>query len=144
MHDDLVNRNLTVDCPDRLRLADIAEHVTSEGKVYLCAIKSSVQDRRTVDYAIDVLMKFRLAVTLSGQRRDLPLLRRRVHYIDRGSRVQSRKFVWALKRHPMAGSIGRVEAVGHKVAIKPLLNLLQKNVLDHLRGTAGRDRDLDR
>ncbi|MDT5012361.1 MAG: hypothetical protein QOH57_3978 [Mycobacterium sp.] len=45
----------------RLWLTDITEHVTGEGKLYLCAIKD-VYSNRIVGYSIDSRMKARLAV----------------------------------------------------------------------------------
>jgi putative transposase len=39
VHDDLVKRDVTADTPNELWLADITEHRTGEGKLYLCAIK---------------------------------------------------------------------------------------------------------
>ncbi|MFG1850057.1 hypothetical protein [Micromonospora carbonacea] len=52
MHDDLVRRKFTTDGPNRLWLADITEHRTAEGKLYLCAIKD-VWSHRIVGYSID-------------------------------------------------------------------------------------------
>ncbi|MFJ5035990.1 DDE-type integrase/transposase/recombinase [Streptomyces sp. NPDC088560] len=62
VHDDLVRRDFTADGPNRLWLADITEHATGEGKLYLCAIKD-VFSNRIVGYSIDTRMKSRLAVT---------------------------------------------------------------------------------
>jgi putative transposase len=45
-----------------LWLADITEHPTREGKLYLCAIKD-VFSNRIVGYCIDSRMKSRLATT---------------------------------------------------------------------------------
>ena len=47
--------------PNQLWLADITEHRTGEGKLYLCAIKD-VYSNRIVGYSIDSRMKSRLAV----------------------------------------------------------------------------------
>ncbi|WP_438802945.1 hypothetical protein [Isoptericola croceus] len=44
-HDDLVRRDLTAQAPNWLWLTDITEHPTSEGKVYLCAIKDVYSNR---------------------------------------------------------------------------------------------------
>ncbi len=49
---------------------------------------------------------------------------------DRRSQFRSRKFVRALGRHGMAGSIGRVGAAGDNAAMESFFSLLQKNVLD--------------
>jgi putative transposase len=61
VHDDLVKRDFTADGPSRLWLADITEHRTDEGNLYLCAIKD-VWSNRIVGYSIDSRMKSRLAV----------------------------------------------------------------------------------
>ena len=54
-------RTFTADGPNQLWLADITEHRTGEGKLYLCAIKD-VFWNRIVGYSIDSRMKSRLAV----------------------------------------------------------------------------------
>ena len=51
--------------------ADITEHWTGEGKLYLCAIKD-VYSNRIVGYSIDSRMKSRLAVAALEQRRRAP------------------------------------------------------------------------
>ncbi len=52
-----------------------------------------------------------------------------VHW-DRGSQFRSRKFLAALVRHGLAGSMGRVGAAGDNTAMESFFALLQKNVLD--------------
>ena len=52
VHDDLVERDFTANRPNQLWLADITEHKTAEGKLYLCAIKD-VHSNRIVGYSID-------------------------------------------------------------------------------------------
>ncbi|MGW4669136.1 IS3 family transposase [Streptomyces sp. NPDC004324] len=130
VHEDLVRRDFTADGPNRLWLADITEHATGEGKLYVCAIKD-VFSNRIVGYSIDTRMKSRLAVTALGN----AVARREqvdgcILHSDRGSQFRSRKFVRALDRHRMAGSIGRVGAAGDNAAMESFLSLLQKNVLD--------------
>ncbi|MFF4283627.1 DDE-type integrase/transposase/recombinase [Streptomyces kronopolitis] len=61
VHDDLVRRDFTATCANRLWLADITEHATGEGKLYLCAVKDAFSNR-IVGYSIDERMKSRLAV----------------------------------------------------------------------------------
>ena len=60
VHDDLVGRDFTSVAPNQLWLSDITEHRTSEGKLYLCAIKDMFSNR-IVGYSIDSRMKSRLA-----------------------------------------------------------------------------------
>ncbi|MFB6537598.1 IS3 family transposase, partial [Streptomyces noursei] len=120
----------TASGPNRLWLTDITEHATDEGKLYLCAIKD-VFSNSIVGYSIDVRMKSRLAVTALD---NAVARREHVHgcvlHSDRGSQFRSRKFVQALDRHRMTGSIGRVGAAGDNAAMECFFSLLQKNVLD--------------
>jgi transposase InsO family protein len=134
VHDDLVRRDFTADAPNTLWLADITEHWTREGKLYLCAIKD-VFSNRIVGYSIDSRMKSRIAVAAL----DNAVARRSaegvdvagcVLHTDRGSQFRSRKLVHQLNRHDMAGSMGRVGAAGDNAAMESFFSLLQKNVLD--------------
>jgi putative transposase len=134
VHDDLVERKFLADSPNMLWLTDITEHHTSEGKLYLCAVKD-VFSNRIVGYSIDSRMKARLAVDALGS----AVARRRtagievagcVVHSDRGSQFRSRKFVRALGFHAMVGSMGRVGACGDNAAMESFFALLQKNVLD--------------
>jgi putative transposase len=130
VHDDLVRRDFTADGPNRLWLADITEHRTGEGKLYLCAIKD-VWSNRIVGYSIDSRMKSRLAVNAVhnavARRADVAGC---VLHTDRGSQFRSRKFVRALNQHHMIGSMGRVGAAGDNAAMESFFGLLQNNVLD--------------
>jgi len=133
VHDDLVERDFTANRPNQLWLADITEHKTAEGKLYLCAIKD-VHSNRIVGYSIDSRMKSRLAVDAlrsavarRGQTAGCIL------HTDRGSQFRSRKFVRALHGHDMVGSMGRVGAAGDNAAMESFFALLQKNVLDRRR-----------
>jgi len=130
VHDDLVLRDFTADAPNQLWLADITEHWTREGKLYVCAIKD-VYSNRIVGYSIDSRMKSRLAVAALNHavaRRDD--VAGCVLHTDRGSQFRSRKFVHALNRQSMVGSMGRVGAAGDNAAMESFFSLLQKNVLD--------------
>ena len=53
-----------------------------------------------------------------------------VIHTDMGSQFRGRKFVAALNRHDMVGSMGRVGAAGDNAAMESFFALLQKNVLD--------------
>ncbi len=136
-HDDLVNRDFTASEPNELWLTDITEHPTAEGKVYLCAIKD-VYSNRIVGYSISDRMKSRLAV----QALENAVARRRVEgadvagcivHSDRGSQFRSRKFLAALRRHGLVGSMGQVASAGDNAAMESFFSLLQKNVLDRRR-----------
>jgi transposase InsO family protein len=129
VHDDLVQRQFTAAGPNQLWLTDITEHWTGEGKLYLCAIKD-VFSNRIVGYSIDERMTAELAVNalrMAIQRR-CPV-GTTVHS-DRGSQFRSRRFVLALSRAGLVGSMGRVGAAGDNAAMESFFALLQKNVLD--------------
>ncbi|AKS35853.1 integrase [Mycolicibacterium goodii] len=133
VHDDLVERDFTAEAPNQLWLADITEHRTGEGKLYLCAIKD-VFSNRIVGYSIDSQMKSRLATTALAS----AVARRGevagcILHSDRGSQFRSRKFVHALHHHDMVGSMGRVGAAGDNAAMESFFSLLQKNVLNRRR-----------
>jgi putative transposase len=142
-HDDLVNREFTASAPNELWLTDITEHPTSEGKVYLCAIKD-VYSNRIVGYSISDRMKSSLAVDALNS----AVARRAVEgrevagcivHSDRGSQFRSRKFLAALRRHDLRGSMGQVASAGDNAAMESFFALLQKNVLDRRRWTTRED-----
>nr|WP_255499311.1 DDE-type integrase/transposase/recombinase [Aeromicrobium senzhongii] len=116
--------------PERVWLAHITEHWTGEGKLYLCAIKD-VYSNRIVGYSIDSLMKSRVAVEalnkVVASRGDVAGCGLQT---DRVSQLRSRKFVHALHRHAMIGSMGRVGSAGDNAAMESFFSLLQKIVLD--------------
>lgn len=143
VHDDLsavtdrhgvIRHEFRAQTPNQLWLADITEHWTLEGKLYLCAVKD-VYFNRIVVYSIDSWMKSRLAVEalnnavarrwqVCGDVADCVL------YTAREPQFRSRKFVHALNRHGMVGSMGHVGAAGDNVAMESWFALLQKSVLD--------------
>ncbi len=143
VHDDLLavtdangwtRHEFTAQHPNQLWLADITEHWTDDGKLYVCAVKD-VYSNRIVGYTIDSRMKSRIAVAAL----DNAVARRRaegadvagcVLHTDRGSQFRSRKLVRTLNRHTMVGSMGRVGAAGDNAAMESFFSLLQKNVLD--------------
>ena len=49
------------------------------------------------------------------------------------AQFRSRRFIHALGRHEMVGSMGRVGAAGDNAAMESFFSLLQKNVLDRRR-----------
>ena len=112
VHDDLVERDFSATAPNTLWLADITEHWTREGKLYVCAIKDV--------YSIALAHRSAEGADVAGC----------VLHTDRGAQFRSRKLVHQLNRHQMAGSMGRVGAAGDNAAMESFFSLLQKNVLD--------------
>jgi transposase InsO family protein len=133
-HDDLVCRNFTADALNSVWLADITEHRTAEGKVYLCAIKD-LWSNRIVGWAIDTRMKARLvvaAIEMAVARRDGDVAGC-IFHSDRGSQFRARKVHRALARHGLVGSMGQVGSAGDNAAMESFFALLQRNVLDRQR-----------
>ena len=130
VHDDLVQRVFSAERPNELWLADITEHPTGEGKLYLCAVKD-VYSGRIVGYSIQSRMKARLAVdALNSAAARRGNVAGCILHSDRGSQFRARKLVRALRRYHMVGSMGRVGAAGDNAAMESFFALLQKNVLD--------------
>ncbi|MFK4791669.1 IS3 family transposase [Microbacterium sp. ZW T5_56] len=127
VHDDLctvtdadgrVRHEFTADGPNQLWLTDITEHKTAEGKLYLCAIKD-VFGNKIVGYSIDSRMKASLAVrALENAAQIRGQVAGCVVHSDRGSQFRSRKFLRALTRHRLVGSMGRVASCGDNAAME--------------------------
>jgi transposase InsO family protein len=130
-HDDLVRRDFTAAGPNRLWLADITEHPTTEGKLYLCVIKD-VWSNRIVGYSMADRMQAQIAVAAldSAVARRGSSVTGCVLHSDRGSQFRSRKLQQALFRHRIQGSMGQVGSAGDNAAIESFFALLQKNVLN--------------
>ena len=105
VHDDLVRRDFTADGPNRLWLTDISEHRTSEGKLYICAVKD-VWSNRIVGYSIDDRMTAELACSALRNAIGLRSPAATIVHSDRGSQFRSRKFVNLLSRNRLHGSMG--------------------------------------
>ncbi len=132
VHDDRLKRVFVAPDMDKVWLTDITEHQTGEGKLYLCAVKDACS-RRIVGYSISDRMKASLAVNAlqnAVSRRD-PV--KTIVHSDRGSQFRSKKYVKALKRAGLRGSMGRVGACADNAAMESFFALLQKNVLDRKR-----------
>ena len=141
-HDDHVGRVFAAAAANTLYLADITEHRTDEGKLYLCAVKD-VWSNRIVGYCIDSRMKSRLAVQAlenAVARRGGPnQVAGCILHTDRGSQFRARSFQRALNRHGMVGSMGQAGSAADNAAMESFFSLLQQNVLDRRRWTTRDD-----
>ncbi|MGW4489875.1 IS3 family transposase [Amycolatopsis sp. NPDC004368] len=115
VHDDLVRRDFTAGAPNVKWLTDITEHATSEGKLYLCAVKDCYSNK-IVGYSIALRDPHGVVV-----------------HSDRGAQFQSAPYRRLLQAHGLTGSMGRVGACGDNAAMESFFSLLQKNVLDTRR-----------
>ena len=137
--DDLVRRDFTARGPNQKWVADITEHPTAEGKLYVCAVKD-LWSNRIVGWAIDERMKARLVVAAI----EVAVARRGdvagcILHADRGSQFRARKVHRALARHRMVGSMGQVGSAADNAAMESFFALLQKNVLNRRRRWETRD-----
>ncbi len=103
-------RSPPIAAPNELWLTDITEHKTAEGKLYLCAIKDVFRDGSSATRSTR-RMKSSLAVhALENAVARRGAVAGCVVHSDRGSQFRSRKFLRALTRHRLVGSMGRVGA----------------------------------
>ena len=129
VHDDLVVRQFSAGRPNQLWLTDITEHPTSEGKLYLCAVKDACTNR-IVGYSMAERMTSQLAVDAISNAIALRRPVATVVHSDRGSQFRSHGFVRALRDAGLNGSMGRVGACADNAAMESFFSLLQKNVLN--------------
>ncbi|PWV74061.1 Transposase InsO and inactivated derivatives [Prauserella marina] len=129
VHDDLVDRDFTATAPNVKWLTDITEHSTSEGKLYLCAVKDCYSNR-IVGYSISPRMRSSLAVAALRNAIALRNPHGVIVHSDRGSQFRSKSYRRLLRHHGLTGSMGRVGACGDNAAMESFFSLLQKNILD--------------
>ncbi|MFC4855995.1 IS3 family transposase [Actinophytocola glycyrrhizae] len=132
VHDDLVRRDFTAEAPNTKWLTDITEHPTSEGKLYLCAVKDCYSNK-IVGYSIATHMRASLAVRALRNAIALRNPAGTVVHSDRGAQFRSTAYRRVLRVHGLNGSMGRVGACGDNAAMESFFSLLQKNVLDTRR-----------
>lgn len=132
-HDDLVCRDFIASGPNQVWVADITEHRTAEGKLYLCAIKD-LWSNKIVGWCIDERMKARIvvaAVEMAAARRGG--IAGCVLHSDRGSQFRARKVHRTLASYGLVGSMGQVGTAADNAAMESFFALLQKNVLNTRR-----------
>jgi transposase InsO family protein len=132
VHDDLVRRCFGAKAANELWFADITEHPTAEGKLYLCAIKDAFSGR-VVGYSMDSRMKASLAVAALKNAIALRGPVGTIVHSDRGSQFRSGKFVRALRSAGLVGSMGRTGTCADNAAMESFFALVQRNVFDRQR-----------
>ncbi len=138
VHDDLIGRDFGATGPNRKWLTDITEHRTSEGKLYLCAVKD-LWSNRIVGYSISERMTADLAVSALTNAIKQRSPKGTIVHSDRGSQFRSNVYVSTILKHGLVGSMGRVGACGDNAAMESFFSLLQKNVLDRQRWATRED-----
>jgi transposase InsO family protein len=128
---DLVNRQFTVDAPNRLWVTDITEHPTDEGKVF-CAAVMDVYSRLIVGWSIAEHMRTELVTDALG----MAILRRKpddgstILHSDHGTQYTSWAFGQRLRSAGLLASMGTVGDCYDNSMMESFWGTLQLEVLD--------------
>jgi len=137
--DDLVNRQFSVDGPDRLWVADITEHPTATGKVYI-AVVLDAWSRRVIGWSIADHIRAELVVDAL----QMAIWRRRppagqvVHHSDHGSQYTSWAFGRRLRAAGLLGSMGSIGDAYDNALAESFFSTLQRELLDQRSRWASR------
>lgn len=127
--DDLVNRAFAAEAPDKLWVADVTEHPTREGKVYL-AVVLDVFSRMVIGWSIASHMRAELVVDAL----QMAIWRRQpdgtVHHSDHGSQYTSWAFGRRLRDAGLLGSMGTIGDCFDNAMAESFFSTLQRELLD--------------
>jgi putative transposase len=129
--EDRVERAFTADRPDRLWVADVTQHRTGEGWVYLAAVQD-VFSRRIVGWAIADHMRTELVVDAL----QMAIWRRggnttgTIHHSDHGSTYTSWLFGTRLRQAGLLGSMGSIGDCFDNAMAESFFATLQTELLD--------------
>jgi putative transposase len=128
---DLVNRQFSVDEPNRLWITDITEHPTEEGKLY-CAAVMDAYSRLIIGWSIADHMRTELVTDALG----MAILRRTpendttILHSDHGSQYTSWAFGQRLRTAGLLASMGTVGDCYDNAMMESFWGTLQLEVLD--------------
>lgn len=131
---DLVNRQFTVEEPNRLWITDITEHPTEEGKLY-CAAVMDAYSRLIIGWSIADHMRTELVTDALG----MAILRRTpendttILHSDHGSQYTSWAFGQRLHAAGLLASMGTVGDCYDNAMMESFWGTLQLEVLDQNR-----------
>jgi putative transposase len=137
--DDLVNRQFTPEGPDRLWVADVTEHRTGEGKVYL-AVVVDAWSRRVIGWSIADHIRAELvvdALQMATWRRRPPA-GQTVHHSDHGAQYTSWAFGRRLRAAGVLGSMGSIGDAYDNAMAESFFSILQRELLDEHRWSTRR------
>jgi putative transposase len=130
LHDDHVKGEFTRDAPDRVWVADVTQHRTGEGWLYLSVV-IDVFHRHVVGWAMDdvlntdlVLSAFQMAQ--QARRPEAGL----IHHSDQGSPYGSLRFGRHLRASGVVGSMGRSGTPADNAVAESFFATLQTELLD--------------
>jgi putative transposase len=138
-NDDLVARQFTPNGPNELWVADITEHPTDDGRVYL-AVVIDAWNRQVVGHSIADHLRAELVVDALDMAcwRRRPVAGQTVHHSDHGTQYTSWAFGQRLRSAGLLGSMGTVgDALDNAVA-ESFFATLQTELLDRRRWTSRR------
>lgn len=133
--DDLVDRDFSVEGPDRLWVADITQHRTDEGWVY-GAFVVDAWSRRVLGWSLGDHCR----TDLVADALDMALWRRQgadgcVHHSDHGCQYTSWAFGHRLRQAGLRGSMGSVGDAYDNAMAESFFASLQTELLDRQRWT---------
>jgi putative transposase len=129
---DLVNRQFTVNEPNRLWITDITEHPTAEGKVY-CAAVMDAYSRLIVGWSIAEHMRTELVTDALGMailRRNPDSDNKTVLHSDHGSQYTSWAFGHRLRDAGLLASMGTVGDCYDNAMMESFWGTMQLELLD--------------
>jgi transposase InsO family protein len=130
VHEDLLQRDFTISEPNRVWVADMTQHRTDEGWLYLAAVLDA-GDRMVVGWSMSERATTELVVDAVSQ-----AVRRRqpnagvIHHSDRGSQYTSIRFTEHLQELGLIGSMGRIGTPGDNAMMESFFSTVQHEVLD--------------
>jgi putative transposase len=129
---DLVNRQFTVNRPDRLWITDITEHLTGEGKVYAAAVMDAYS-RLIIGWSIADHMRTELVTDALG----MAILRRQpteadgtILHSDHGAQYTSWAFGQRLRNAGLLASMGTVGDCYDNAMMESFWGTMQLELLD--------------
>lgn len=132
--EDLVNRQFSVEGPDRLWVSDITEHATAEGKVYV-AVVLDAWSRRVVGWSIADHIRAELvvdALQMAAWRRRPPD-GQAIFHSDHGCQYTSWAFGRRLRAAGVLGSMGSIGDAYDNAMAESFFSTLQRELLDEHR-----------
>jgi putative transposase len=138
--EDLVNRQFTVDAPNKLWVSDITEHPTDTGKVYLGVVLDA-WSRRVIGWSIADHLRAELvvdALQMAIWRRQPPR-DQTVCHSDHGTQYTSWAFGKRLRAAGLLGSMGSVGDAYDNAVAESFFGTLQLELLDRQPRWASRE-----
>ena len=128
---DLVQRQFTANAPNRLWVADITQHPTGEGWLYIAAVLD-VFSRKVIGWAMSdtLLMDIVLAALNMAVRSRRPLPGQTIHHSDHGAQYTAMAYGQRLRATGLVGSMGSVGDAYDNALMESFWATFQTELLD--------------